>query len=380
MAEYLQKLLYRFRKQEEFSADYSPLYAAVFGTIAKWLADAADPVTEWLLAASNGRSSFDVPLLLVAALHREVLLGTAPALAEYYPSVGGERPFTDSQFPTTLHQAILAHRAQLAPFIQTATVQTNETGRGLCWLLPLHAVNWEAVHLVDLGASAGLNLVAEQRAYRLVMAANGRVLADLGQAPPTQFITHCRHPLSDYPVTRLPHIVSRTGCDIQPFLLETDGHEQTLAAYVWPDQVHRLHRLREGIAAFRATQPSAAPVTLHQATLPDGLPHFLRLAVPQDNHPVVLYNTYITQYLPQKGQLLRQHLTDWATSQARPILWLQWEPDRAGADAPEYGWLLWTADLWHNQTHQQFSLGWIHPHGAQAQFEPGLQRFAQFFA
>jgi hypothetical protein len=168
--DFRQKLLYRFGKQAEFTADYSPLYASLFSTIANWLENEADPVVSWLLEASNGRNSFDVPLLLAAGLHRDVLwqVPEVAELAAYYPSVGGERPSTDPHFNTSLRQAILARRLALADFIQTATVQTNETGRGLCWLLPLLYTNWTAVHLVDLGASAGLNLAAEQRSYRLI--------------------------------------------------------------------------------------------------------------------------------------------------------------------------------------------------------------------
>jgi hypothetical protein len=93
-----------------------------------------------------------------------------------------------------------------------------------------------------------------------------------------------------------------------------------------------------------------------------------------------LYNTYITQYLPEKGVRLRRYITDWAAMQSRRILWLQWEPDRDNQAAPEYGWLKWTADLWHNQTQQQFHLAWVHPHGTNVQFEPGLDQWAAHFS
>src|SRR5690606_1327638 len=71
-----------------------------------------------------------------------------------------------------LRETIFARRDSLAAFIRRANVQTNETGRGLVWLLPVACLGWPAVHLVELGASAGLNLVADQRAYRLVEAAD----------------------------------------------------------------------------------------------------------------------------------------------------------------------------------------------------------------
>ena len=379
--DFRQKLLYRFRKQAEFAADYSPLYAHFFSIITDWLEAADDPVVAWLLEASSSRNSFDIPLLLAAGLHRDVLLHLPETieLAAYYPSVGGRKPFTDSDFSSTLRQVILARRPTLADFIQMATVQTNETGRGLCWLLPLLYTNWTAVHLVDLGASAGLNLAADQRSYRLQDARDEHTFLDVGLGQSAQFLVHCQPQLPRYPVTRLPHILSRTGCDIHPFRLQTAAQEHTLAAYIWPDQLSRHQRLREGIDAFHRVNKTDAPIILNALRLPDDLPFYLRNHVPLAPDPIVFYNTYITQYLPQKGILLRQHFTDWAANQARPVLWLQWEPDRSGRNGPEYGWLRWTADLWHENAHQQFHLAWVHPHGTRVHFEPGFDQWADYF-
>ena len=105
--DFRQKLLYRFRKQEEFTADYSRLYTRFFGTVADWLEkDESDSVVDWLLTASNGRNAFDIPLLLAAGLHRDVLLQEpgVQELAAFYPSVGGERPSTDPHFATALRR------------------------------------------------------------------------------------------------------------------------------------------------------------------------------------------------------------------------------------------------------------------------------------
>lgn len=44
-------------------------------------------------------------------------------------------------------------------------------------------------NLVDLGTSAGLNLVAERRAYRLQDKETGATLADVGLGEPVQFVT-----------------------------------------------------------------------------------------------------------------------------------------------------------------------------------------------
>lgn len=148
-----------FRSQERFAAGYSPLYALLFGIVAGWLAaEEPDPVLDWLLTAAAERRPFDVTLLLPAALHRDVLAGVPAAapLAPFYPSVGGTVPGAPAaDLAAALRQVVLARGDALAAFIRRANVQTNETGRGLAWLLPLAALGWPAVHLLELGGQRG---------------------------------------------------------------------------------------------------------------------------------------------------------------------------------------------------------------------------------
>lgn len=376
-----QRLAGRFRQNEEFMADYSPLYACLFGLVADWLESPEavdDPLATWLVDTGHDYPSLDVSLLLAAGLHRDVLAGgeTATGLAQYYPTVGGERPPDDPAFENVLRAAILSRRSYLKSFIQEASVQTNETGRGLCWLFPVITTGWEKVQLVDLGASAGLNLLAERRSYRLVEAGTGRQLLDLGRGQPVQFVTECRGnlgPLSHYEDRMPPRIVGRIGCDLAPFLLSGREDELTLTSFIWGDQVERVQRLREGIEAFHQVEGSDAPVKLYTVDLPDELNRFLHQQVPSEPEaPVVLYNTWMTSYLHDKGQSMMYHVDQWAIEQKRPVLWLQWEPPRDDEEPPDYGWCAWTADLWQSGQHHRWRLGWAHPHGGQVVFDEGL--------
>ncbi len=393
------QLEHHFREQQRFAEGYSPLYAHLFAIVADWLAgDAADPVVEWLLEAAVERPSFDVTLLLMAALHRDVLAGepAAAELGRYYSTVD-YRPPTDeatpvarppqegARFPSAavLREAILARRDALGEFIRTANVQTNETGRGLAWLLPAACPGWDGVHLVELGASAGLNLVADRRAYRLADAAEpARTLLQLGTGEP-QFTTLMRG-VGVLPVSvTIPTILSRTGGDVRPFHLRTAEDELTLAAYVWGDQAQRMTRLREGIAALRAVESSAAPVRLARLNLPDGLPRFLAQELPPSlDAPVVIYNTVVTLYLPDRGASLRGMVAEWAGRQSVPVLWLQWEPWWDGPPPPGKEWMAWTADFWPNDGRaaaRRYHLAWVHPHGAALQWEPGWDAFKAHF-
>lgn len=314
----------------------------------------------------------------MAGLHREVLAGSAPDLARYFPTAGGQVPRSATgELRDSLRQAILDRREVLAPFIRGATVQTNETARGLVWLLPLAQLPWPAVHLVELGASAGLNLVAERRAYRLYDDATPpRLIARLGDGLPPQFTTICRGrgPAAIRDGWR-PAILSRTGVDLAPFQLRSAADELTLSAFIWGDQLARLERLREGIAALKAVELSAAPVRLQAVDLPDELPSFLDSITPLVNGaPVAIFNTTMTMYLADEGQSMRATIDAWARTRLEPVVWLQWEPPQAG-EPPAYALQAWTVDLWQPDRPRHWHLAWIHPHGTTLDWLPEAGEF-----
>ena len=187
--------------------------------------------------------------------------------------------------------------------------------------------------------------------------------------------------LSTFEISQQPAILSRVGNDLAPFALATGKDELTLMSFIWGDQVDRLARLKEGIAAFHKVQKTKAPVQLYPAALPDELAIFLQDHGPgEPDKPVIIYNTWMTSYLEDKGNSFPGHIGRWAESQNRPVLWLQWEPPRDGSRPPEYGWCSWTADLWSSGKHQQWHLGWVHPHGGAAEFGPGLEHWLLFWS
>ena len=372
------KLARRFEQQQAFAAGYSPLYAQLFGAVAKWLsAEGAesDPLASWLLDVAKDRSTLDVTLLLAAGLHRDVLAAESQAaeLARYYPTAGGDLAPEEAGFEAALREAIVARSDTLAMTIRNGKVQTNETGRGLCWLLPSMLLGWPEIHLVDLGASAGLNLLADLRSYHLVDVGGKSGDTTIGHGDETQFITRCRDEtgLIDRLIDgRLPVIASRTGCDVSPFVLENRDDELSLMSFIWGDQSGRMDRLCEGIEAYRTAQESSAPVRIYPFNLTSELGFFLTSRLPDDSSvPVVIFNTYITAYLPDKGKKISAEIERWASEQGRPVLWLRWEPARDGRSPPVEGWIAWTAERWQTGTHQQRNLGWVHPHGGEALFD-----------
>jgi hypothetical protein len=316
----------------------------------------------------------------MAGLHREILAGipAVAGLARFFPTVSGEvPPAVTTELSHCLRQAILDRREMLAPFIRESTVQTNETARGLVWLLPLAQVSWPAVHLVELGASAGLNLVAERRNYRMFDDATPpRPIGEFGNGVPPQFATICRGRGPAFiRYGRFPVILSRTGIDLAPFLLRSAADELTLSAFIWGDQPARLERLREGIAALQAVESSKASVRLQTVHLPDELPSFLDSLTPLvEGAPVAIYNTTMTMYLADEGRSLRVIIDAWARRRREPVIWLQWEPPQTG-EPPAYAFQAWTADLWQAGNHYQWQLAWVHPHGTTLEWRPDAYDF-----
>jgi hypothetical protein len=378
MTSYRRQLIDALNFQTGFARGYSPLYEALFRVLGTWLErEASDPLAFWLLNAVRERVPFEVTLLLPASLHRAVLSGDPAAsdLARYYPTAGGETPTpTDAELATVLLGTMRDLQPVLEPFLRTATVQTNETARGLVWLWPLAQTGWPAVDLLELGASAGLNLVADRRAYRLVDSQDPqRPPLDLGHGDPVQFLVHA----TETTIVRgqsaeIPAIISRTGLDLRPFRLPTAAEELTLASFVWGDQPARLNRLREGIAALRAAEAAGDGPRLEAVSLPDQLGEFLAGRMPAERRPLVIYNTAVTMYLEGRQEGLRRVLEPWAAAQPRPVVWLQWEPGSvAEGPAPHDGWYAWTADSWRAGEHRRVQLAWVHPHAAGLEWLPG---------
>ncbi|WP_028583343.1 DUF2332 domain-containing protein [Desulfogranum mediterraneum] len=383
-----ERLGHRFRKQQSFSLEVSPLYARLNGMVAGWLTEADHPVSRWLVAASRGRSSFEVPMLLMAGVHRLVLAGRpeAGALAGFFPTAGGRFSAggDGAELESLFSRTILDAAEELTRFISTATVQTNETGRGLCWLVPLASLPWEQVRLVELGASAGLNLLADQRHYQLRDIRSGQTFAALGRGQAPQFQVACSSAPGNWVgQERLPQISSRLGCDLAPWPLSSREDELSLAAFIWGDQVERLARLEEGIQAFRRFQGRQGGLRVLPADLPRELTPFLEEQLPAEpSCPVVLYASYLSRYLADKGASLRPLIAAWAGKHATEVLWLQLDiapAGPAGLRPPQLGWLLWQADLWQQGRHHHWDLGWCHPHGSTVWWLPGMEQWLSFW-
>lgn len=380
-------LIDTFRRQASFTASYSPLYTTLFEVIASCLErDPNGNEMKWLSDMSSKRAPLDTTLLLMAGIHREVLLD-APGtkrLREYYPSVGGDTPHTCLDLPNIFKGVISSRKEELSNLLQNGTVQTNETARGIFWLFPALITGWDSVHLVDLGASAGLNLVGDQRRFTL-LGPDETDIVSFGLATDSQFIARCDQAIPHIKnrLKTIPRILTRSGCDLNPLPLDTDLDRTMLKCFVWADQLDRFKRLEEGIASHASVAVNQA-IQVVPANLPHDLPRFLRsLPVDDDEVPVLIYNTYMTVYLENEGLALHDYIAAWAQETKRTVLWAQAEPPKKGTPEAQGGfhWCAWTIDLWSaGEKVAHWHIAWVHPHGTEIRWlQSNLEAFVEHF-
>jgi hypothetical protein len=326
--------------------DYSPLYDRIVRYVAT-----LDEIMAMVQAAPP---EAHMPNVLLAAVHFVVLGGVDHPLVAVYESASDADPgplFAD---------VCVQYRTEIEHLLATRHTNTNEVGRSAVLgpaLLTVAERLGAPLGLVDVGCSAGLNLLCDR--YFLdygEFGATGPTDADvrlqcevIGGRPPT--------------ADTLPAIGSRVGLDLDPVDLSNDDDARWQLACVWPD-TGRLPRTRIAIGAARG-----AGLQIVQGDAVDGVADVVR-SVPSDCLPVVV-TTWALAYLPpDRRALFDAALVD--LGHERPIAWISGEgptvvPRFADVDAPTdhmgtVGSLLGLV-TYDGEDVDATLLAYVHPHG-----------------
>lgn len=274
------------------------------------------PVADLLLPLEDDPAGSVPALRFAGALHRLVLERRAPALALHYPSVGG----TPGDVWPVARAAVAEHLEDLHELVRRP-VQTNEVGRSsalLGGLLHLARATELPVRLLELGASAGLNLQVERFRHEV---ADGTVLGDPASPVVLADPWKGRLPPLDAPL----RVAERAGCDPAPLDPSSTADRLTLTSYVWADQVHRFERLR---AALQVAAAHPVPVQPLPAS------GFLeRELQPRPGLATVVWHSVVRQYLePAERDRVAALLVEAGerASADAPVAHLQLEPERFG--------------------------------------------------
>ena len=181
-------------------------------------------------------------MAFLAAVHDELLRDPGHALAAYYPTTGGAGPGPGLG---EAFSAFCADRAErLAATLATRRTQTNEVARCGCLLPAFAAVaGGRPLALIEIGASAGLNLLWDHYAYDY-----GDRTAGVPSSPLT---IACELVGPHVPPLDPPPVAWRVGVDLAPVDASDPADARWLRACLWPDQPARQERLAAALAVAR---------------------------------------------------------------------------------------------------------------------------------
>jgi hypothetical protein len=251
----------------------SPLYGDLLRRASNDIGSGG-PVAQVFPDQQDVRVGDVVALRLLGGIHALVLNGMLPELAMFYPSVGGAATDPDARW-LAFRAAVDTHREVLRPWLERAP-QTNEVGRAaaLKGALLVVANRWpdHAVVLREMGASAGLNLNVD----RLPIGPGLTIDSQLPELPNAEL-----------------RLVDSIGADLHPIDASTPDGQLLLAAYVWPDDIERLARLRIALDIAMEYPPhvKAEPAT-----------DFVRDIELRADHVTVLWHSVMWQYLKPAEQ------------------------------------------------------------------------------
>jgi hypothetical protein len=256
------------------------------------------------------------PNLLLSAVHYLLLGGDDHPLGDRYPTVRSLRrtvrpPIGEDPFPD-FRDFCLSRREPLAALLATRATQTNEVGRSTGLLPGLVAASaacgGRPLSLLDLGASAGLNLLLDRFAYDY-----GDGLRTGDPRSPVRLECQLRHGRPD---VALPALLHRAGLDRRPVDPTDEPSARWLLGCLWPDQLVRFERLRAALE-LAAELPEHPPVL--RGDVVDQLPEAASGSPPDE--PLCILHSWTAAYLtPTRQQALTVAVGHLARK--RPVVWL----------------------------------------------------------
>lgn len=319
-------ILEHFREQAAFCSVYGSPFT---GELIERMADdiqtggpTAALVADW---PTNPRADA-LSLRLTGALHAAVLTHRDPTLALHYPSADKPDWRMDEVWPAA--QALLERdREWVSLFIRSAP-QTNETRRSIALLAGFlaFAKDWHGpVDMLEIGASAGLNLNWDRFAYRTAgwqWSAESAVVIDTdwsGVAPAVGAEINVRN---------------RAACDLNPLDIRDQAARSQLKSYIWPDQPDRLARF-EGAVALALKHD----IRVERADAAEWLAR--KLAARASDAATIVYHSVFLQYPPRESRdAIVNAIRDTgarATADA-PLAWVRLEPEGVtdGVNSPRF--------------------------------------------
>ena len=315
----------------------SPLYQHLAARIAE--------DHEILSVASHSRGGELIPNLFFAAVHFLLLHGVKHPLSTFFPSVssGG-----DGDPYSYFRSFCLENEERVLNLISSRRVQTNEVQRCACLLPAFELVARESsgrpLSIVDIGASAGLNLLWDRYGYNY---GNGRRCGDASSS--VQIPCTLRGELNPPIPEILPLVESRVGIDLNPLDVRNQEEMLWLRSLVWPEHARRAELLQQAIELAKMNPPKLIARDVLEA-----LPVVLS-ELPTDA-TICLFHSHTVYQFPQE---IRDRLSSQIAeySRRRNLFEVSFEWWR-GRDQP-----MLELNRFHDGTRNEQLLAYCNPHG-----------------
>lgn len=262
----------------------SPFTADLCGLLAETLDPGASAFARSIADWPGDPGDDALALRACGALHALARSGDAPALSAAYPP---NAP-AGAVLAATIEATVAAYDARLTVWLDSPP-QTNEPKRSGALLGALAILARETgglpVDLLEIGASAGLNLCPDRYAYDLGPASRP---GDPGVGVTIRCDWRGAAPDASTPIV----VADRAGCDRNPLDPGSPEDRERLIAYVWADQSDRL-----ATAAAALDAAAAAPWRVARADAAEWAESTLA-ARPVAGRATALVHTVVWQYLP----------------------------------------------------------------------------------
>ena len=242
----LREIAETFRRFAEFEC---PELSRLYETLSRGIAD--DP--EVLAIATKRRAGQPAPNIFFAAVHSLLIKRPSHPAASFYPDLAACDIPADDPYDA-FRSFCLDEQDRIIDMISVRRVQTNVVRRSSlmlpAFLRAMDRLDDEQVVLVEVGASAGLNLFWDRYGYDY---GDGLCWGD--RASPVQLKTAAlgeRRPLLP---ERTFNLAGRIGVDLNPVDIRDDDAVSWLRALVWPERGDEAELLQRAIELACSNPP-----------------------------------------------------------------------------------------------------------------------------
>ncbi len=204
---------------------------------------------------------------------------------------------------------VLQHRERIIGLIETANINKTVIKRSACLRALIQKVAsdnmWDRVHLIDIGCSAGLNLLMDYWRINYL---------GVGEVGPTDSSVYFSINLTNGgapPLGDLPEFLSRTGLDLDSFNLENEADQRWLLGCLIPDCLETFEATRMAMPLLSQYAPRIV-VGDAGAVLPSIL-----ASIPGNEPIIIMHSLVLCTMTPYQKQAIFRAIQK--ASELRPV-------------------------------------------------------------